>query len=293
MPVYSDTFGFPESGLPVLADASDRIALNTLYVQPLKPAGFVIDVTGANRLSGALTVNGAVTGVTSLALTTTATHTVATTGVTFVGGPILNGPAATSGATVQYSPVIRFSSQAWNTTPTAATKINAMDILVIPTSGGTTSARMVFKNTTVDGSANATELMSVTTGGVFTVGGAIVSTSNSGGIGYTTGAGGTVTQITSRTTGVTINKICGAITTDTTSLAAGATAKFTVTNSSVVATDVIALSIKSGTTTDQTDVNVQGVAAGSFDVVVANRHASTAETGAIIINFAIINAVTS
>ena len=110
------------------------------------------------------------------------------------------------------------------------------------------------------------------------------------GFGYATG-GGTVTQATSRTTGVTLNKVCGAITTNTTSLAAGATAKFTVTNSTVAATDVVTLSIKSGSTTDQTDVKVQGTAAGSFDIVVANRHLVTAETGAIIINFAVMKAV--
>lgn len=121
--------------------------------------------------------------------------------------------------------------------------------------------------------------------------GAVTGTDPARGIGYATGAGGAVTQVTNRSTGVTLSKIAGAITTDTTSLAAGATAKFTVTNTAVAATDVVIVSIKSGTTTDQTDVKVQTVAAGSFDIVVANRHASTAETGAIIINFAVIKAV--
>jgi hypothetical protein len=121
----------------------------------------------------------------------------------------------------------------------------------------------------------------------------IKSNSATDGIGYATGAGGTVTQTTSRTTGVTLNKVCGQITTDTTSLAAGATAKFTVTNSAVATTDVVSASIDSGTTTDQTDVKVQAVGAGSFDIVVANRHASTAETGAIVINFAVQKVVTS
>ena len=116
---------------------------------------------------------------------------------------------------------------------------------------------------------------------------------NTGAFGYVSGNGGSVTQTTSRTTGVTINKSNGSITTNSTSLSAGSTAKFTVSNSLVSATDIIMISIKSGTTTDQTDVKIQGVGAGTFDVVVANRHASTAETGAIVLNYAIIKSFSS
>lgn len=126
-----------------------------------------------------------------------------------------------------------------------------------------------------------------------TFGTSILSTYASAGSGYATGAGGSVTQLTSRTTGVTLSKPCGQITTHTASLAAGATAKFTVTNTLVAATDHVDVSIQSGTTTDATRVRVQSVAAGSFTIVVENGHASTAETGAIVINFAVTKVVTS
>lgn len=126
--------------------------------------------------------------------------------------------------------------------------------------------------------------------GITTTGG-ILSNSSSTGIGYTTGAGGAVSQTTNRSTGVEIANICGVITTDTTSLAAGAAATFTVTNTSVGSRDVIILSIRSGATTNQTNVRVTAVADGSFDITVENNHASTAETGAIIINYAIIKSV--
>lgn len=114
-------------------------------------------------------------------------------------------------------------------------------------------------------------------------------------MGYTTGAGSTVTQITNRTTGVTINKLCGQITTDTTSLAAEATAKFTVTNSKVEVGDVVLVSQQSGSNGGGTIVHVTTVAAGSFQIAVHNGNvaAGTAETGAIIINFALIKAVSS
>ncbi len=55
-------------------------------------------------------------------------------------------------------------------------------------------------------------------------------------IGPTTG--GTVTQATNKTTGVTLNAASGQITMNGASLAGGAEATFTVTNSEIAATDV-------------------------------------------------------
>ena len=112
------------------------------------------------------------------------------------------------------------------------------------------------------------------------------------GIGYGTGAGSAVTQITNRATGVTINAICGQITTDNTSLAAEASAKFTVTNSLVAEGDIIVLSFRDAVALN-TDVVVTDTAAGSFELTVINNNVAsgTAETGAIIINFAVIKAV--
>lgn len=113
-------------------------------------------------------------------------------------------------------------------------------------------------------------------------------------IGYSRG-GGTVTQTTNRTTGVTINALSGSITTDTTSLAAEASAAFTVTNSAVAIGDVVVVSQRSGANGGATDVYVSTVAAGSFAITVMNNNvaAGTAETGAIVINFAVIKAVTA
>lgn len=106
------------------------------------------------------------------------------------------------------------------------------------------------------------------------------------------GPSGTVTQITSRATGVTLNTTSGRITTDPTSLAAGAEATFTVTNSTVSATSVPNVALASGSTTSgATLVFVSAVAAGSFDITISNLHAATAETGALVINFAVINGV--
>lgn len=114
----------------------------------------------------------------------------------------------------------------------------------------------------------------------------VVSTNPTGGVGYATGAGGAVTQATSRTTGVTLNKVCGQIT--LVSAAGSATpASFTVTNSTVAAGDTIVLNQKSGT--DKLVLLVTNVAAGSFQVTFYTTGGTTTEQP--VINFAVIKAV--
>ena len=116
--------------------------------------------------------------------------------------------------------------------------------------------------------------------------------SSKAGIGYASGDGGAVTQLTNRTTGVTLNTLSGAITTHTASLAAEATADFVVTNSKVAIGDTVCVSQRSGSNGGGTLVDVAAVAAGSFTVRVHNGNvaAGTAETGALILNFAVIKA---
>lgn len=121
----------------------------------------------------------------------------------------------------------------------------------------------------------------------------IKSTHPTAGIGYATGAGGTVAQITSRTTGVTLSTVCGSIQTDTSSLAAGTSATFVVMNSTIAIGDVPLVAIRSGSNGGNTTVQVVGVTVDTFSIQVINNNAAggTAETGAIVINFAIIKAV--
>lgn len=107
------------------------------------------------------------------------------------------------------------------------------------------------------------------------------------------GIGGAVTQLTNRTTGVTLNKTTGVITTDDDSLAAGAEATFVVTNSAVKATDVIVLSVQDAGATGTVSAYVSDVANGSFSITLTNLHASTASTNAVVINFAVIRATNS
>lgn len=121
--------------------------------------------------------------------------------------------------------------------------------------------------------------------------GGVLSSGPTDGIGYSTGAGQAVVQATSRSTGVTINAVCGQITGNAASLAAGAEALFVVTNSAVGIQDVVLLSVQSGPTAGTSIFTVAAVAAGSFTIKIRNLAAATADTGAPILNFAVIKAV--
>ena len=82
-------------------------------------------------------------------------------------------------------------------------------------------------------------------------------------VGPTTG--GTVTQATSKATGVTLNAASGVITMNDAALAAAAEVSFTVTNSEVAATDVVVVNHGSGGTAGSYLVQANSIAAGSFN----------------------------
>jgi len=122
---------------------------------------------------------------------------------------------------------------------------------------------------------------------------AILSSSATAGIGYTTGAGGAVTQITTITTGVTVNGMSGQITTVASTLAAQAAVEFVVTNTSVSATDVIAVSTTYAGAGSPV-VSVAQVGSGTFSIVIFNATtATTALNALLVINFAVIKVATA
>lgn len=102
------------------------------------------------------------------------------------------------------------------------------------------------------------------------------------------GVGGAITQITSRTTGVTLNKATGAITLFS---AAGLATwqSFTVTNSLVAANDTIRVCQQSGT--DLYQIHVTNVAAGSFKISYATTGGTTTEQP--VFNFTVMKGANS
>jgi hypothetical protein len=111
-----------------------------------------------------------------------------------------------------------------------------------------------------------------------------------GTLGYSTGAGGAVTQATSKATAVTINKPTGQITLNNAALAAGASVAFTVNNTLVVATDTIIIHRVSGGTAGAYNIWIDSVSASTFVVYVRNITLG-ALSEAPVLNFSIIKAV--
>jgi hypothetical protein len=127
--------------------------------------------------------------------------------------------------------------------------------------------------------------------GAVTGSSSIRSASDSAGIGYTNGAGGTVTQATSKSTGVTLNKICGEIVMNNATLNRETAVSFTLTNSAIAATDAVIVNIKSGATVNAYNVAVTAVAAGSCRIQLHNLLGGTDLSEAVVLTFVVIKAV--
>lgn len=144
-------------------------------------------------------------------------------------------------------------------------------------------------DTTIAGTLAVTGASTLTDAVTFK--GAAKSDSATGGIGYATGAGGTVTQATNKSTGVTLNKICGEIVMNNATLNRETAVSFTLTNSTIAATDVVVVNIKSTATANAYNVGVTAVAAGSCRIQVHNLLGGTDLSEALVLSFAVIKAV--
>ena len=138
----------------------------------------------------------------------------------------------------------------------------------------------------------ASEAMEIRTDQHVKVNKSIIFNAATEGIVYT--SMGTVTQATNHSTDVTVNGMAGVITLAAVSLASGAEAQFTITNSAAQLNSLILLTVDSpavGASTDDSVViaQVTGKAAGSFKVILKNVGDSATDTNARKINFLIIN----
>lgn len=244
-------------------------------------SGLLIDTNGAapmkfgtnNTLAMTIDTSQLVSMAAGLAVTgaISATGAVTSSSVTASGASLTDTAGGNSKAELRVQ----------NTTSGAIYnyRVNASNDLVIEYfNGATWTERMRYNATTLD----------------LTVAGGILSTSATDGVGYATGAGGTVTQATNKSTGVTINKVCGQITMNGAALAASTTVTFLVTNSAVAATDTIVVTMASGAGAliEEYQVWAGQVAAGSFRVALRNV-SSGSLSQAVILNFTVIKGVTS
>ncbi len=99
--------------------------------------------------------------------------------------------------------------------------------------------------------------------------------------------GGTVTQATSKSTAVTLDRTCGQITLNNAALAATTSVSFTLNSAEITANDVVVVNIASGATTNSYTVLVDAVAAGSCRIHLRNVTAGSLGE-ALVLNFGII-----
>lgn len=109
-------------------------------------------------------------------------------------------------------------------------------------------------------------------------------------LGYTAAAQGTVTQQTSKSTGVTLDKAAGQIVMNAASLGATSNVTFTLTNSLISLNDVLILNVAAGATAGAYNCWVSSLAVGSATITVRNISASPLAE-AVTINFALIHCV--
>jgi len=110
-------------------------------------------------------------------------------------------------------------------------------------------------------------------------------------LGYTAAAQGTVTQLTDKSTAVTLNRSAGRITMNNASLATATNATFTLNNSLISANDTVVLTISGGQATlGSYNVFANALAAGSVSISLRNISGGTLSE-AIVVNFALIHCV--
>jgi len=107
-------------------------------------------------------------------------------------------------------------------------------------------------------------------------------------IGYSAAAQGTVTQLTSKSTAVTLNKSSGRITLNNEALAGNTAVSFTLNNSAVSSNDTIIVCISGGATAAAYTTYISSLASGS--AIVTLRNLTGGSLGeAVILNYAVIH----
>lgn len=131
----------------------------------------------------------------------------------------------------------------------------------------------------------------ISTAGLITATGNIISTGNilaadGGAVGYTNGAGGTVSQTGNKSGGVTLNKITGEITMQNTALAGNNSVSFTLTNNTIGARDLLLINLVGGGTAGAYYFGAN-CTTGSAIITVANRTGGSLSE-ALVLRYAVI-----
>jgi hypothetical protein len=108
-------------------------------------------------------------------------------------------------------------------------------------------------------------------------------------LGYSAAAQGAVTQLTSKSTAVTLNNSAGRITMNNASLATATNVTFTLNNTTISANDAVILTISGGqATAGSYNVFANALAAGTVSITLRNISGGSLSE-AVVINFAVIH----
>lgn len=172
-----------------------------------------------------------------------------------------------------------------------------------PAIGTTTPAAGSFTTLAASGNVTlgdaSTDTLNVGNGGIIknasgdtSFGGSVLLTSANG-IGYGTGAGGTVTQSTSKSTAVTLNKPTGQITMNSAALAANTAVSFALNNSLITTSDLVLVCFRyTGQAGGSYQVFIDSISLGTCSITLKNLTAGSLSDG-VVITFAIIKGATA
>jgi hypothetical protein len=108
-----------------------------------------------------------------------------------------------------------------------------------------------------------------------------------GSFGYAVGAGGTVTQATSKSTGVTLSKPSGSITLNAAALASGASVSFTLTNTMLSPLDVLHVAVQWGAFTPE-NYEVRAACGNGVARITLKNVSGGSLSEALVLNFALV-----
>ena len=254
-------------------DIIDIIAFKSFTVADALSAVSGGTVNGPVTVTGALTANGNVT----LGDATTDTLTVGVTGIVKNASGNVGIGTASPAAKLDVRGSSTFLVNATN--PTAWISVDSgLTTGSVYNQWNTTSSIGItgtYTNHPYTFVTNNTERMRIESSGNVLV-------TNVAGLGYGTGSGGTVTQATSKSTGVTLNKPTGQITMNGAALGAGASVIFALNNSLITAVDVLGVNATGfgnyfvhcvNTSTGAASIRVTNISAGSLSEAVTIQFA--------------------
>ena len=197
---------------------------------------------------------------------------------------LLSTPSVTIGNSEVVTATI--SDNAVTTAKIAALAVTSAELAA----DAVTTAKVLDNNVTiakiVAAGANNTFLARSTTG----AGNYEALDTTTTGLGYYTGAGGEVSQLTSKATAITLNKVCGEITTFGDTLNANTIVSAVWYNTRIYTSDVVIINHKSGGTIGAYTFNVSCILNGAATLTIRNNTASPLSE-ALVLNFAVIKGV--